>query len=129
VFRRRGWFQGRPIRGKASDVGWLTPDGVEMGEENWGEGHAKSLGVFLNGATIGAVEPRGLPVRDASFYVIFNGHHESVAFKLPGEPWGRRWELVFDTAHGFSEAGARELASGEQVVAEGRSVVLLRQAQ
>jgi glycogen operon protein len=126
VFRRRGWFHGRPIHGAAADIGWLTPDGTPMAEEHWGEAHARSLAVFLNGATIGAVEPRGLPVEDASFYVIFNAHHEPVPFTLPGEPWGRSWRPVFDTAGGFARDDARALASGEQVKAEGRSVVLLR---
>jgi glycogen operon protein len=129
VFRRRGWFKGRPIHGKASDIGWLTPDGVEMSEENWGEGHARSVGVFLNGATVGAVEPRGLPVKDASFYVIFNAHHESVPFKLPGEPWGRSWATVFDTGRGWAEDEAPERPAGHELIAEGRSVVLLRQVR
>ena len=128
VFRRRGWFHGRPIHGEAADIGWLTPDGVPMAEENWGQGNARSVAVFLNGEAIGAVEPRGLPVTDDSFYVIFNGHHESVPFTLPGEPWGRRWRPVFDTARGWTEEEGRELPSGDRVVAEGRSVVLLRRA-
>jgi glycogen operon protein len=128
VFRRRGWFQGRPIHGKASDIAWLTPDGTPMEEEHWGEGHARSLGVFLNGAAIGPTHPRGLPVTDDSFYAVFNAHHESVPFTLPAEPFGRRWRPVLDTARGFAEDDSRELSSGEQIVAEGRSVVLLRRS-
>jgi len=48
VFRRRKWFQGRPIHGaKVTDIGWFTPNGMEMAEEQWGEGFAKALGVFI----------------------------------------------------------------------------------
>ena len=33
VFRRRRWFQGRPIRGSdVSDIGWFTPGGTEMSD-------------------------------------------------------------------------------------------------
>ena len=50
VFCRRRWFQGRPIHGtEVSDIGWFTPGGDEMTEEDWQAGFAKSLGVFLNG--------------------------------------------------------------------------------
>ena len=87
------------------------------------------MGVFLNGATVGAMEPRGQPVKDASFYVIFNAHQESVPFKLPGEPWGRAWRTVFDTARGWADDDAPERPAGHELVAEGRSVVLLRQAR
>ena len=53
VFCRRRWFQGRPIRGsEVSDIGWFTPGGTEMSDEDWQAGFAKSLGVFLNGSAI-----------------------------------------------------------------------------
>src|SRR5690349_2524420 len=51
VFRRRGWFQGKPIRpakGPAlSDIGWLAPDGTEMTDEAWVAELSRSLQVFL----------------------------------------------------------------------------------
>jgi pullulanase/glycogen debranching enzyme len=73
VFRRRKWFQGRPIHGaKVTDIGWFTPDGKEMAEEQWGEGFAKALGVFLNGEGIDSPDARGERVVDQSFYVLFN---------------------------------------------------------
>ena len=77
VFCRRRWFQGRPIHGtEVSDIGWFTPGGPEMSEEDWQAGFAKSLGVFLNGDAIPTPNERGEPVRDDSFYVMFNAHHE-----------------------------------------------------
>jgi glycogen operon protein len=124
VFRRPRWFKGRPIHGEPSDIAWFTPEGQPMAD--WGERHAKSVGAFLNGATIGPVEPKGLPVEDDSFYVIFNAHQEGVAFTLPGEPWGRAWRQVFDTATGWTEPGGPDLASGHRLCAQARSLVLLR---
>jgi isoamylase len=52
VFRRRHWFLGRPIYGDLEDVAWFRPDGLEMSEDDWNAGFAKSLGVFLNGKAI-----------------------------------------------------------------------------
>src|SRR6185369_3943756 len=38
AFRRRGWFQGRPIRhaegAELPDIAWFTPDGTEMNDEH-----------------------------------------------------------------------------------------------
>ena len=51
VFRRRRFFEGRPIRSgeQARDIAWLTPSGEEMTPADWDSGFGKSLAVFLNG--------------------------------------------------------------------------------
>jgi isoamylase len=98
VFCRRRWFQGRPIHGsQVSDIGWFTPNGGEMSDEDWGAGFAKSLGVFLNGQGIPTPNERGERVLDDSFYMMFNAHHEAVEFKLPEAKWGARWVEIVDT--------------------------------
>jgi isoamylase len=126
VFRRRRWFQGRPIHGRAvTDIGWFTPAGQEMSEEDWQTAYAKSLGVFLNGQAIPSPDPKGEPVTDDSFYVLLNAHHEPVPFVLPGH-WGRRWEKVLDTCEPRGSRGIFE--AGEQVRVEARSLVVLRHA-
>ncbi len=49
-FRRRRFFQGRPIRGnEVGDIGWFKPDGEHMSDDDWNSGYAKSIGVYLNG--------------------------------------------------------------------------------
>ena len=48
VFRRRRWFQGRRIRG-IDDMVWFRHDGVEMTDDDWETGYARSVGVFING--------------------------------------------------------------------------------
>ena len=71
VFRRRRFFQGRPIHGSdVSDIAWFTPDGEEMSEDDWAKGYAQSLAVFLNGEAIPSPSPRGEPVTDDSFFLL-----------------------------------------------------------
>ena len=46
VFRRRYFFQGRPLHGgDVKDVVWLEPDGSEMTTEEWNQDFARCLGV------------------------------------------------------------------------------------
>ncbi|MDQ1356266.1 MAG: isoamylase, partial [Acidimicrobiaceae bacterium] len=60
VFRRREYFQGRALHGGGiDDVAWFGPDGSEMSEDDWQEGYAKSMAVFLNGEAIPGPDNRG----------------------------------------------------------------------
>ena len=128
AFRRRRWFQGRPIHGSGvKDIAWFTLQGEHMSEQDWGQGFAKSLGVFLNGATIPNPNPRGEPVTDDDFYLIFNAHHEPLDFTLPGPEWGELWKKELDTDVGWLDDDD-VLKAGEQVRAEARSLLVLRRA-
>ncbi len=130
VFRRRRWFQGRPIRGKGlADIAWFRPDGEEMSDDDW-HGSASTLGMFLNGLAIAAPDARGEQVVDDSFIALFNGHFEDVTFVLP-RPWGDRWEVVLDTALALPpeldpENEAAVHKGGGTVPVTSRSLVLLR---
>ncbi len=127
VFRRRGWFQGRPIRGeRVSDIGWFTPDGEEMTSESWAAGFAKSLGVFLNGRGLTDRGEAGETEIDDSFYLLFNAHFEPLEFSLPRRDWGRRWVTEIDTAQAVAETEAPTFSAGDRVPAEARSLVVLR---
>jgi len=127
VFRRRDYFQGRPILGEdISDIGWLRPDGSEMHGEDWHNTMERSMGVFLNGEAIPSPDPHGKPVVDDSFIMLFNDSHEPSPFVLPPPAWGRRWLLVFDTASPRLSEGSREHHAGAMVPLAARSMVLLR---
>ena len=111
-----------------TDVGWFSPDGSEMSEDDWEAGFAKSLGVFLNGDAIPSRDSRGEPVRDDSFCVLFNAHHEALDFQLP-QQWGEHWSIVMDTAEPLPpapDAGQRLVKSGDPLEVSSRSLVLLR---
>jgi glycogen operon protein len=126
TFRRRRWFQGRAIRGTQADIGWFKPDGTEMTEGDWGQRCAKSLGVFLNGEGIAHPDARGKRVVDASFYALFNAHHEPVAFTLPTRDWGDRWVAVLDTSTPLPLGSDCIVKAGEHVQVRDRSVMLLQ---
>jgi glycogen operon protein len=125
VFRRRGWFKGRPLRGAGvSDIAWFRPDGAEMSDEDWAQAHAKAFAVFLNGDALRERDDDGRPVRDDSFLLLFNAHHEPLGFSMPAESFGARWRVVVDTATDFVGQG-RAIEAGEATDVAGRSVVVL----
>jgi glycogen operon protein len=131
VFTRRRWFQGRPIRGNdVSDIGWFTPGGTEMSDQDWQAGFAKTLGVFLNGSAIRTMNEWGRHVVDDSFYVMFNAHSETVEFVLPESKWGEQWTIALDTNDSADHLAVdnlgRQLNAGEHLHVEGWSLVLLR---
>ncbi|MFP3940370.1 MAG: glycogen debranching protein GlgX [Thermoanaerobaculia bacterium] len=125
VFRRRRWFQGRPIRGVA-DVGWFRPDGEPMTDEDWDTGYARAVGVFLNGASIASQGPRGERIEDDSFLVLFNAARAPVEWTLP-RGWGEPWRVVVDTAGPAETAGGepRSLRVGSTIATPELSVLIL----
>ncbi len=126
VFRRRGWFHGRQIHGsEVDDIRWFTMEGEQMAEQDWGQGITESLGVFMNGATIPNPNPRGEPVIDDNFYLMFNAHHEPLQFTLPGPDYGDRWIKDLDTWSGWLEE-QKILKAGDSITIESRSLVVLR---
>ena len=131
VFRRRKWFQGRPIMGeRADDIEWFTPEGTTMTEDDWKVSYARSIAVFLNGQAIRGLGNRGQPVVDESFYAVFNAYQEPMEFVLPDGPYAERWVTVIDTSQddvgrAFPPTGP-EVDAKDRVSVQGRSVVVLR---
>jgi isoamylase len=126
VFRRRRWFQGRPLRGEETDdIAWLTPDGVEMGDEDWEASYAKALQVFLNGNGIASPDPRGQPIVDDSFLVLFNASDVGLDFTLPSASFGAAWRVVVDTAVDRPVEDGEHLTAGATRHVPDRGVVVL----
>jgi len=120
-----GWFKGRPLRGKGiSDLAWLRIDSESMSEEDWQQRFVKSLMVFLNGDELHELDDDGKRVRDGSFLLLFNAHHEPLDFVLPSISFGKAWTIVVDTA---TEVGERHetLTAGATARVEARSVIVL----
>ncbi|HTU73035.1 MAG TPA: glycogen debranching protein GlgX [Trebonia sp.] len=129
VFRRRRFFEGRPIFGTKlsdADIGWFRPDGQEMESEDWETGFAKSLGVFLNGDALPDPDRRGSRLSDDSFVLLFNAHDGEVAFVLPGGAWGQLWVADIDSATFPSKHEV--YVAGAKVTVAPRSVLVLRRA-
>ncbi len=126
VFRRRRWFQGRPIHGQGvRDLGWFKPDGEEMSEEDWQQGFGKSIGVFLNGEAIPSPGPMGERIVDDSFYLLFNAHHEQLSFVLPSREGGWTWAKVLDTAEMVSGVEPQLYQPGEALPVYARSLIVM----
>jgi isoamylase len=129
VFRRRRFFRGRPLRGSGvADIGWFTPDGAVMGDDDWDSGFAKALTVFLNGDAIPEPDTRGERIVDDSFFLLFNAHHEPIDFTLPEGAFGESFEVVVDTAVPVPGVEERRAKPGGSLPVEARSVVVLRRA-
>ncbi len=125
AFCRRKWFQGRPIKGiDVEDIALFLPDGSEMTDEHWNTSFAKSLGVYLNGKGIHMQSPKGEPIQDDSFYIIFNAHHESLDYNLPPAKYGDHWEKILDTFTGVIDKG-ESYKPTEKVEVGARSIIVL----
>jgi isoamylase len=104
---RRKFFQDRRIDPGSSqrevdgrqeqDITWLRPDGGEMTPEEWNAGWVRCIGLALNGRTLDDVNGVGEPIRDESFLILFNPHHEPIQFYMPKRE-GSAWELLVDSA-------------------------------
>ncbi|MBI2312335.1 MAG: glycogen debranching protein GlgX [Betaproteobacteria bacterium] len=128
VFRRRNFFQGRPIRGTGiKDIVWLRPDGGEMTDEEWNQSFARCLGVYLAGETLEEQDDRGRRLQDDNLLLLFNAHHEEIPFHLPEYRAQSGWTLLLDTRHGDGIGPGQSLRAGEAYPLAGRSVALLRQ--
>jgi isoamylase len=129
VFCRRKWFKGKPIQSSGvEDIAWFLPNGNSMSEENWKQDFAKSLGVFLNGKALKSDGPKGEPVIDNNFYIIFNAYDGELPYVLPTEEFGNTWAKVIDTHENFfCEDGGQSFIAGETITIQGRSVVVLKE--
>src|SRR4051795_13486654 len=128
VFRRRRFFNGRPVRGTPlDDIGWFTPAGEKMPPGDWDSGFAKSVSVFLNGAGIREPDTRGQRVTDESFFLLFNAHYEPIEFTLP-DVGVERWHVVVDThAPMLDEVDTRAVKPGEPLEIAARSILVMQQ--
>ncbi|MPZ91128.1 MAG: glycogen debranching protein GlgX [Actinobacteria bacterium] len=130
VLRRHRWFMGRAIHGEGTtDIAWLNPGGDEMTEQQWNDGFAKSVGVFLNGDEIATLGPRGERITDDSFLLFFNAHHERMDFIVPVGGYGRAWNVVLDTNEPLLDEGARSYKAGDAIGLEARSLAVLRRVE
>jgi isoamylase len=117
VFRRRRFFL-------SGDIQWMTPAGAEMTEPDWQAGYAKSVAVLLDGTAISEPDPRGDPVTDNKFLLLFNAGAEPIAFTLPEPKLGGEWEIVVDTTYPEG-IGPADLTPKSKVEVAGRAVIVL----
>ena len=131
VFRRRSFFQGRPIHGwDVKDLYWLTPAGMEMTDKDWNTGHVRCLGMGLPGFQIEETDAQGERIMGDSFLILLNGGPEDVSFRLRARLGDQSrelvfdWELVFDTSS--ANVTPRVLGRLAEYPLQGQSVAVLR---
>jgi len=133
AFRRRGWFQGRPIRHGARtalpDVAWFSADGTEMTDEHWDSDLSRTVQVFLDGHGILVPDERGEPIVDDTFLIVFHAAAEPGQITLPEARFGKVWSRVMDTERGFAIDSAHQpdrFEAGSKLDVVARSLWLLR---
>ena len=131
MFRRRRFFTGPTGKGSGphlGDIAWLRPDSSLMEEGDWEAGFAKSLTVFLNGDAITEPGPRGEPITDESFLLMFNAAEHDLEFTIPPSDYGERWVSELDTADPAPGQEPGTVKSGDTVLLTSRSLQVLRRA-
>ncbi len=128
VFRRESFLRGQELQGSGlPDVWWFRVDGMEMTRRDWEDGE-HVLGMFLNGQELPSADPLGDDVRDDSFLVLFNAHHEDRTFTLPQQSFGEQWALELATAEPSAPAGSARYGARSEVPVTAHSVVMLKRA-
>jgi isoamylase len=83
VFRRRHFFQGRPIHGsEIKDLYWLKADGTEMTDSDWNGSRLRCICMILPGDQITETGEQGEPIVGNSFAILLNAHYELIPFRL-----------------------------------------------
>jgi glycogen operon protein len=126
IFRRRRFFQGRPIKGAdIKDVLWLNPGGKEMTEDEWRDASVHCLGMFLSGQGLDETDERGRKLTDENFLVLLNAYHEDIDFTLPQTSPSTRWTAWMDTSHDNGLRTGDTYEAGVVYRLQARSLVIL----
>jgi glycogen operon protein len=85
--------------------------------------------MLISGDAPDLIDEHGEPLRDDTFLLLINAHHEPIPFLLPGEEH-LEWELILDTASddGFL-AKPKKFPSGDDVDLGGRACMLFKLTQ
>ena len=123
VFRRRDFLVGEADGSGLPDVIWFGCDGQEMGNGDWEREDAHALGVFLNGDEIPSHDGDGNPIEGRSFLLLFNAHHEPLAFTVP-DGLGDEWETVIGSDPEADHPASNQ--PGDRLEINSRSLLILR---
>lgn len=97
VLHQRYFFEGQPWNGSdRKDITWLHPSGEEMLGDAWDDHEARTLGIFLAGDALKAVDGHGNEVRDTSYLLWLHAGSEPVEVTLP-KPWATEYVEVVRT--------------------------------
>ena len=128
VFRRRRFFEGKPIRtgDQARDIAWLTPAGIEMTPEDWGSGFASAWRCSSTARPFPTPNERGERVVDDSFLLCFNAHDQERSISLPRRAITPRSGRPTWTPPTRRAQRTSWSAAGEKISLQPRSLLVLR---
>lgn len=127
VFRRRKFFQGRPIHGtQVKDIMWVRPDGKEMTDEDWGSTCVRCIGMRLYGEKTDETTENGDILVDDDFLILLNSCQEQIDFITPQFVPGTKWEIMVNTNKSGNQAKGKIVHGGTMFQVSARSLALLR---
>ena len=127
VFRRRHFFQGRPIHGnEIKDIYWLRSDGSEMSEADWSCTHACHLGMGLLGDQISESDEHGQTIHGGSFLILFNAQDATIPFRLGARHRQVSWTLLLDTTQPLGPAPQAILEHMSDYPLQPRSIAIFQ---
>ncbi|MDN4643333.1 glycogen debranching protein GlgX [Arthrobacter sp. PsM3] len=126
VFRRRTYFDGRPVAPAEGlplpDILWLNADGTPRTGQQWDQSWGKSLACYLNGK--GARTRRNEPEND--FLIVLNASSHDVVHQTPREHFPAEWEVALTSWDGPAPA---TILAGAVYNVPGRSTWVLRSVE
>ncbi|HZO81014.1 MAG TPA: glycogen debranching protein GlgX [Candidatus Binataceae bacterium] len=129
LFRQADWLSERGVAdSRPCGIEWFKPDGKEMSEEDWRNGFAKSLAVWLGGGVSARQHVVAKRAVDDCFFIMFNAHYEQLAFRLPALDWGKKWSRILDTGEPLPAGDGPVYSAGETVPIYARALIVLRRA-
>jgi glycogen operon protein len=106
------------------DITWYTPQGSEKTSEQWGDRHARCIGLLLNGGAGTYMTHDGNPATDDRLLIVLNAFHDTVPFLLPAVPGGTAWRCLLNTVDEVGRADTTGHPAGTSFDVTGRSALL-----
>jgi glycogen operon protein len=127
ALRQRHWFEGRPtIDGGRKDLTWVHPEGREMTGDDWADDELSVVGMLVTGSPLRSPGPRGEQQWDSSFLIWLNAESDSVKVTMPAAEWQHDGRVVLSTCP--DHPAGTDVAAGESLTLDARTVVVVRQA-
>ncbi|UER55689.1 glycogen debranching protein GlgX [Kineosporiaceae bacterium SCSIO 59966] len=88
VLRRDTFWAGRPVHPDGTrDLAWFGPDAAPIDHARWHDPGLRTLQAYLDGEGPGT-----------SLLLVLHGDLDDGPVLLPGPPWARAWQLLWDSA-------------------------------
>jgi len=129
VFSRRRYVRADTSTPEGlKEIIWRAPDAREMSDHDWQQDFTRCLGVYLAGGAIERRGRRGEAIRDSNFLLLFNAHHETIAFRLAEMLAGKSWRTLLDTALEGDAFASAPLPADAAYALQARSLVVLEES-